>query len=137
MSNEPAKPTLEDIGQPELPPPADAKAQKELEKFSLPQLKKLRYRQETERLRREETLRTTVAAAILFVVGAWLACVFALLAWLGHGEARLSDAVLIALLTTTTINVIGLLYTVVRYLFPRPLPRRRSIRRTRRTRKGT
>src|SRR5262245_49696100 len=35
-------------------------------------------------------------------------------------EHRLSDTVLVALLTTTTINVLGLLYFVANYLFPRP-----------------
>ncbi len=32
----------------------------------------------------------------------------------------LSDPVLIALITTTTINVIGLFFIVLRYLFPNP-----------------
>jgi hypothetical protein len=37
-------------------------------------------------------------------------------------KIELTDAVAIALITTTTINVLGLLYVVVNYLFPTPSP---------------
>jgi hypothetical protein len=37
-------------------------------------------------------------------------------------EKKLSDAVLVALLTTTTVNVLGLLYFVASYLFPKLKP---------------
>jgi hypothetical protein len=36
-----------------------------------------------------------------------------------EGHAHLSDAVLVALLTTTTLNVLGLLFFVANYLFPK------------------
>jgi hypothetical protein len=36
-------------------------------------------------------------------------------------DFELSDAVLIALITTTTVNVLGLFYIVARWLFPSKL----------------
>lgn len=54
----------------------------------------------------------------------WLAGVGVMVAWaglpLGPYRFQLSDPVLIALLTTTTFNVIGLALVVMKYLFHRP-----------------
>ncbi len=40
-------------------------------------------------------------------------------AWVGVGWWRISDAVLVALLTTTTANVIGILLIAFNWLFPK------------------
>lgn len=56
---------------------------------------------------------------IFGVVCAYLLIVLVLLYLTGFSLTRLSDTVLVALLTTTTANVIGLLVIVARYLFPR------------------
>lgn len=56
---------------------------------------------------------------IFGVVCAYLLIVLVLLYLTGFSLTRLSDTVLVALLTTTTVNVIGLLVIVARYLFPR------------------
>lgn len=54
---------------------------------------------------------------IFIMVFFWLASVVTLLTLSGLGLVVLSDKVLITLLTTTTINVIGLLVIVANYLF--------------------
>lgn len=53
----------------------------------------------------------------------WLTSVLLILATQGLSEGRLhffqlSDGVLVALLGTTTVNVVGLFYVVAKYLFP-------------------
>lgn len=59
------------------------------------------------------------SAWIFGVVCIYLLIVLVLLYFTGFSLTRLSDTVLVALLTTTTANVIGLLVIVARYLFPR------------------
>lgn len=56
---------------------------------------------------------------ILGIVCVYLLIVLVLLYLTGFSLTILSDTVLVALLTTTTANVIGLLVIVARYLFPR------------------
>lgn len=74
-------------------------------------------RNEASRGRIEIWLRVGMAVA-LFVVVIWY--IFAVLDLVAKqtGETRLSDPVLGVLLGTTSVNVIGLLLTVARYLFP-------------------
>jgi hypothetical protein len=62
-------------------------------------------------------LRVGMAVALFLVVVGYIIWV---LVFLGGqtGETRLSDTVLGVLLGTTSVNVIGLLLTVARYLFP-------------------
>jgi hypothetical protein len=52
----------------------------------------------------------------LFVIMAFL--LFAAIKTMFGIDFELSDAVLIALITTTTVNVLGLFYIVARWLFP-------------------
>jgi hypothetical protein len=68
---------------------------------------------------REE--RRRFAPRIYWATIAWLVAVLAtiVLEGFGVGGFQLPDAVLIALITSTTLNVISVLVTVVRYLFPR------------------
>jgi hypothetical protein len=48
----------------------------------------------------------------------WLLFIGASLLFAGKEELKVSDPVLIALITTTTLNVLGLFYIVARWLFP-------------------
>ena len=69
--------------------------------------------------------RKKYANRIFYLVCSWLVFVGVLVLLNGVQGCvasipfRLSDAVLIALITTTTINVIGVFLFVVRYLFPK------------------
>lgn len=63
--------------------------------------------------------RKKFAAWIFGVVCVYILSVLTLLYIIGFSFAYLTDTVLVALLTTTTANVIGLLVIVARYLFPR------------------
>lgn len=48
----------------------------------------------------------------------WLLFIGAFLLLAGFGKLKVADSVLIALITTTTANVLGLFYIVARWLFP-------------------
>jgi hypothetical protein len=84
------------------------------------ELEKRRYQQETDQIKSIHELRVSTARKLFWFVCGWLAAVVAvLLSQLFFSkDARLSDNVLITLITTTTINVIGLFLAVTRYLFP-------------------
>lgn len=81
-----------------------------------------RYRDESERLRLETRLRDRMQRMLFILMIVWLVLMIITL-W-GHailrtqGHTGLSDNVLIAMLGTTTLNVIGLMAVVARYLFP-------------------
>lgn len=72
--------------------------------------------QEVSRLWWDKYTRLTACAAIFGIVIGWLCAVRQLLVL--PATDRPTDAVLIAALGTTTVNVLGLLYIVARYLFP-------------------
>jgi hypothetical protein len=80
------------------------------------QLRNLSYQQDINQLQR-------YAGRIFWLVVAWLSGTFALLllqGFLGPNHwFNLDDAVLIAAIGGTTINVIGIFIVVARYLFPR------------------
>lgn len=58
-------------------------------------------------------------ASLLFCLSiAWLSAIGLFLFLAGLGKLRVADSVLIALITTTTANVLGLFYIVARWLFP-------------------
>jgi len=61
-------------------------------------------------------LSTCFAIGIFVLVLIWLGIVLGIIVWQGKAKP-LSDAVLIALLSTTTANMISLLYLVIRYVF--------------------
>lgn len=71
-----------------------------------------------------------VYAVLLFLMStAWLTYIAIFLWEAGKGRLTVSDPVQIALITTTTINVLGLFYIVARWLFPNtpppePLPKK-------------
>jgi hypothetical protein len=63
--------------------------------------------------------RKKFARWIYYLVAVWLALMLSILVVQGFKVTnfQLADAVLIALVTTTTTGVVGLLYVVVKYLF--------------------
>lgn len=82
--------------------------------------------QEASRLWWDKYLRIAATLVIFQVVIFWLWSVLQVLreqgisSDTGPSPNRLGDSVLIALLGTTTVNVLGLLFIVARYLFPQP-----------------
>ena len=70
------------------------------------------------------TQRETYARRIFRLVCAWITLIFALLLCQGFGETihykPLSDKVLITLISSTTVNVIGTLIIVLKYIFKVP-----------------
>ncbi len=66
--------------------------------------------------------RKKYAQRIFWLVAAWIAAVFALLMLAGfgvHGFFYLSEKVLLAAIGSTTVNILGVFFIVVRYLFSR------------------
>jgi len=65
--------------------------------------------------------RRRYAEKVYRLVGAWIVLIFVLLILQGFGSFysfKLSDPVLLAAIGSTTVNVIGMLLIVLRYLFP-------------------
>jgi len=65
----------------------------------------------------ENKARIDLSDAIFTVTVIWMAAILLVVYLCGCGSMRLSDTVLVALITTTTANVFGFLYVVVNYLF--------------------
>lgn len=78
-----------------------------------------RERTDLENIKDSFALSGKMATRIFWLVFFYLAVVFCIVIWQGIvcPEYRLSDKVLIALLTTTTVNIIGLLFLVIKYVF--------------------
>ena len=70
----------------------------------------LRYAEDTEHRRK-------LILWVKFVVSLWLLCVIIVVAFNSIFCFKLNDSVLIALLTTTTVNILGLAFIVLRGLF--------------------
>lgn len=62
--------------------------------------------------------RKIYAALIFIIMTIWLIFVLVIFVLIGNGYLFYSDNVVIAFLTTTTVNVIGIFLIVARYLFP-------------------
>ena len=62
--------------------------------------------------------RKRYAARLFWMSWVWLTVIATFLTLAGFGKLRMADSVLIALITTTTANVLGLFYIVARWLFP-------------------
>ncbi|MCI0638684.1 MAG: hypothetical protein L0Y70_06390 [Gemmataceae bacterium] len=119
--DEPKKPSVDDIGPPIHAPKPEKKAKNELLHFAKREtLIRNRYEQETKRMKSEHTFRIRAGITIFVIVCVWLVIVVGIMIWQGaiEKDARMPDAVLVALLATTTVNVIGMLLVVIRYLFP-------------------
>lgn len=72
---------------------------------------------QVERFRQDNEGRKVLRDAIFTVTVVWMLLVLFMVWHVGAGRLALSDAVLIALITTTTANVFGFLYVVVNYLY--------------------
>jgi hypothetical protein len=72
-------------------------------------------------------LRKKYATGLFLLMIVWLVFIGKVVAssgtgkWCGHAF-NLSDGVVIALITTTTVNVLGLFYIVAKWLFPNGIP---------------
>ncbi len=62
--------------------------------------------------------RKAYASRLFDLSGYWLLFIGVFLLFSGCGVLKVADSVLIALITTTTANVLGLFYIVARWLFP-------------------
>jgi hypothetical protein len=77
-------------------------------------------------LKQDIDLRKEFAWDIFYLIVAWLVLVFVLLILQGFAATicshkfSLSDSVVLALISGTTVNVLGIFLIVVRYLFPTP-----------------
>ena len=72
--------------------------------------------QQTKRYAQDTRLRVSLTKWLQWLIPIWLFCVIAIVSvsmFLGH----LDSSVLIALLTTTTVNILGLPYIVLKGLF--------------------
>lgn len=65
------------------------------------------------------SLRRRTAKWVMWIVSLWLAAVIVVLVCAGLEWITLSNRVLIALLTTTTVNILGLPLVVLRGLYPK------------------
>jgi hypothetical protein len=75
---------------------------------------------ENTRLKWDNRLRLAVAIGVFGIVFLWLIAVAVMLVLQAlPNYLKLPDNVNIALLATSTLNVVGLLFTVVNYLFPK------------------
>lgn len=61
--------------------------------------------------------RRNLSRAILLTTILWMLLILFIVYRAGQGKLNLSDTVLVALITTTTVNVFGFLLVVVNYLF--------------------
>jgi hypothetical protein len=72
----------------------------------------------------DRTQRETYARRVFFLVLGWIILIFLLLLFQGFGPLihynPLSDKVLLALITSTTVNLIGTLIIVLKYIFRSP-----------------
>lgn len=80
-----------------------------------------RKRTENEGIKQDITERKKYATYFFLLSCAWLMLVAALLLLQGFGCWRfhLADAVILAAIGATTVNVLGILYVVANYLFPK------------------
>ena len=81
-------------------------------------LEKAQHELHVERTMLEE--RRIYAEKLFMLSVVWTIFIGAFLVAAGLGNLRVSDSVLIALITTTTANVLGLFYIVAKWLFPQP-----------------
>ena len=65
----------------------------------------------------EHKMREWLTNVLLTVTVMWMLLILLIIVAVGKGSLKLSDTVLVTLITTTTANVAGFLYIVVKYLF--------------------
>jgi membrane-associated HD superfamily phosphohydrolase len=72
---------------------------------------------EVTRLQGENMSRQQMTNQIFMVAVVWIFIIVIIVVACGSGHLKLSDSVLITLITTTTLNVFGFMVIVVKYLF--------------------
>lgn len=119
MGNPPPLPTIDSI-KPTLPTPT-----RQVRKLS--ELEEEFYKAHTEGLRQDIQERKLYATRIYVLTVAWLVglgVIVALHGWRSHSGFDISERIILALITSATIEVIGLFVIVAKYLFPASRGRR-------------
>jgi hypothetical protein len=103
---------------PDRPDTLTRESQKQLENEKL-QLEVIGIKSGQQHLNEAVKLSRWFAIGIFTLVFMSLVIVFSIIIWQGifPPERRLNDKVIITLLSTTTIDIIGLLYLVIKYVF--------------------
>lgn len=83
----------------------------DIDKSSMREQKNERYRQDTK-------FRRHLTCWVMVIVPAWLVAVVVVLFFCGLSLCELSDVVLSTLLATTTANILGMAYIVLKGMFP-------------------
>jgi len=73
---------------------------------------------QNERLKQDTTERKILSHWVMSVVSIWLLLVIMVVIFNGTCVIKISDAVVCVLLGTTTLNILGLAYIVLKGLFP-------------------
>lgn len=76
------------------------------------------YQQRKERFSQDTRFRKHLAHWVMWIVPIWLGLVLYILYLCGAEALTLEPSVLITLLATTTVNVLGLAYIVLKGIFP-------------------
>jgi Fe2+ transport system protein B len=99
---------------------ADSAANTYLDALSSSFQREQRFQQEMEDKEADISLKKTYGWAIIAVLGLWELFVIVIIAiHLGSKAVKLSDTVLITLLTSATANILALPTIVLNYLFPK------------------
>lgn len=96
---------------PERSPANTGKDKTDFDEMSIGQQKVRRYSQNTQ-------FRRYFSVWVMIIVPAWLFLAFSLVLMCGFGVCKLSDVVLSTMLATTTANILGLAYIVLKGMFP-------------------
>lgn len=120
MAKQPQRPQIESI----LAAPGIADVQEDdnsRKQEEVDDRERQRYDAETEGIKQDIQERKKYANLIYRLVVGWLVVVGLILGWSGCERVayKLSDQVLITLISGTTINVLGLFAIVANYLFPK------------------
>ena len=81
------------------------------DKDDLEEQSKLRYKQDTK-------FRRHLSVWVMIIVPVWMILVLVIVFFNGFRLTDLSDTAMVALLSTTTVNVLGLAYIVLKGIFP-------------------
>ena len=106
---------IDEIGKGNIPQKLDSLTEVEKIQIDLWEVERDKKRSEFDSMEDDRKARKIFSVGIFIFVILYMTGVFILLVF----ERDLSEKVLIALLSTATANVIGLLMGVVRYIFPR------------------
>lgn len=74
-------------------------------------------REELGRIKTENEIRSRLTKRFSIITVCWIVLILGVVIFSGLGLLKLSNSVLIALISTTTANVFGFMYVVVKYLF--------------------